>query len=46
MRILVVGASGIIGRAVVAELGARYDIVTAGRTSGDVKIDITDATSI
>ena len=46
MKILVVGASGIIGRAVVAELGARHDIVTAGRSTGDVRIDITDAGSI
>lgn len=46
MKILVVGASGIIGRAVVAELGARHDVVTAGRSSGDVRIDITAAGSI
>lgn len=46
MKILVVGASGTIGRAVVAELGARHDIVTAGRNSGDVRVDITDAASI
>lgn len=46
MKILIVGASGIIGRAVVAELGARHEIVTAGRTSGDVRIDITDVASI
>lgn len=46
MKILVVGASGIIGRAVVAELGARHDIVTSGRWTGDVRIDITDADSI
>jgi len=46
MKILVVGASGIIGRAVVAELGARHDIVTAGRSSADLRIDITDAGSI
>ena len=46
MRILVVGASGTIGRAVVAELGSRHDIIAAGRTSGDVTVDITDAGSI
>ena len=46
MRILVVGASGIIGRAVVGELGARHEIVTAGRTSGDLRVDITDPVSI
>ncbi len=46
MRILVVGASGTIGRAVVAELGARHEIVAAGRGSGDVRLDVTDEASI
>ena len=30
LRILVVGASGVLGRAVVAELGARHEIIAAG----------------
>ena len=46
MRILVVGASGTIGRAVVAELSQRHEIIGAGRTSGDVVLDITDPASI
>ncbi len=46
MRILLVGASGTIGRAVAAELGQRHDVVTAGRTSGDIQLDITDSESI
>ncbi|MBL8702257.1 MAG: short chain dehydrogenase [Alphaproteobacteria bacterium] len=46
MRILVVGASGTIGRAVVAELGARHDIVAAGRSSDELPMDITDPASI
>ncbi len=46
MRILLVGASGTIGRAVAAELGARHELVTAGRSSGDLRLDITDAASI
>jgi len=46
MRILLVGASGTIGRAVAAELGSRHEIVTAGRASGDVTMDITDSASI
>jgi len=46
MRIMVVGASGTIGRAVVAELGQRHEIITAGRSSGDVRMDITDNRSI
>lgn len=46
MRILLVGASGTIGRAVRDELGARHEVVTAGRSSGDVRMDVTDADSI
>lgn len=46
MRIMVVGASGTIGRAVVAELGQRNEIITVGRSSGDVRMDITDNRSI
>jgi NAD(P)-dependent dehydrogenase (short-subunit alcohol dehydrogenase family) len=46
LRILLVGASGTLGRAVAAELGQRHDIVTAGRTSGDVRIDLSDAASV
>ena len=46
LRILVVGASGVLGRAVVAELGARHEIVSAGSKSGHVRIDIADPESI
>jgi NAD(P)-dependent dehydrogenase (short-subunit alcohol dehydrogenase family) len=46
LRILVVGASGVLGRAIVAELSPRHDIVTAGSKTGEVRIDITDPASI
>jgi NAD(P)-dependent dehydrogenase (short-subunit alcohol dehydrogenase family) len=46
MRVLIVGASGTIGKAVVAELGQRHELITAGRNSGDVRLDITDPASI
>jgi len=46
MRILVIGASGTIGRAVAAELGQRHEILSAGRNSGDLRLDITDRSSI
>jgi NAD(P)-dependent dehydrogenase (short-subunit alcohol dehydrogenase family) len=46
LRILVIGASGVLGRAVAAELGARHDIVSAGSKSGDVRLDIADPASI
>ena len=46
MRILLVGASGTIGRAVEAELEGRHEVVSAGRHSGDVRLDIYDSESI
>ena len=46
LRILLIGASGLLGRAVAAELGSRHDIVTAGSKSGDIRIDIADSASI
>lgn len=46
MRILVVGAEGAVGKAIVAELGRRHEIIKAGRKSGDVRVDIADEASI
>jgi len=46
LRILVVGASGTLGRAVAAELAARHEVVAAGRNSGDVRLDFTDVASV
>lgn len=46
MRILIVGAAGTIGRAVCAELGPRHEVISAGRTSGDVRLDLTDPASV
>ena len=46
LRILVVGASGLLGRAVAAELGKRHEIIAAGSKSGEIRIDIADPVSI
>ena len=46
LRILLIGASGELGRAVVAELGGRHEIISAGSKSGDIRIDISDPASI
>jgi NAD(P)-dependent dehydrogenase (short-subunit alcohol dehydrogenase family) len=46
LRILVIGASGMLGRAIVSELGGRHDVIAAGSKSGDVRIDIADPESI
>lgn len=46
LRILLVGASGTLGRAVAAELGQRHEVIAAGRSSGSITIDLTDVESI
>lgn len=46
MRILIVGAQGDIGKAVCAELEQRHEIVRAGRSNGDVLVDIADLSSV
>jgi NAD(P)-dependent dehydrogenase (short-subunit alcohol dehydrogenase family) len=46
MRILVVGAQGTVGQAVMKALSARHDIVTAGRSGGDITVDLTKADSV
>lgn len=46
MRILIIGASGALGQAAVNALKGRHEIVTAGRSSGDVKVDLLDPKSI
>jgi NAD(P)-dependent dehydrogenase (short-subunit alcohol dehydrogenase family) len=46
MKVVVIGASGTIGQAVVQELSPRHEIVKVGRQSGDVNVDITSTESI
>lgn len=46
MKIIVIGATGLIGSAVVKELEARHEIITAANTSGDIRVDICDEKSI
>lgn len=46
MKILLIGANGTLGNAVATELGARHEIIRAGRGSGDVHLDLTDRTGI
>jgi NAD(P)-dependent dehydrogenase (short-subunit alcohol dehydrogenase family) len=46
MKVLLVGAHGTIGKAVAAELSERHDIISAGRSSGEHRVDISDIHSI
>ncbi|NXY94490.1 short chain dehydrogenase [Streptomyces sp. BR123] len=47
MRILLIGAGGRLGTAVHRSLTARgHEVVTAGRSSGDLRFDVTDPAQI
>lgn len=46
MRILVVGGSGTVGQAAVSALGRRHEIIKAGRSSGDVTVDLMSEESV
>jgi len=45
-RVLIVGASGTLGRAISAELAPRHDVVSAQRDSGDIRFDYSDRASL
>lgn len=45
MRIIVIGATGTIGKAVAASLNRSHEVIRASR-SGDVSVDISDVDSI
>jgi dTDP-4-dehydrorhamnose reductase len=46
MKVLVVGASGTIGRLVIKELAPRHEIIEAGKNQGQYQVDITSEDSV
>lgn len=46
MKIIVVGGTGTIGRAVVKTLTPKHSVITVGETRGDIKANVTDMHSI
>jgi NAD(P)-dependent dehydrogenase (short-subunit alcohol dehydrogenase family) len=46
MRIIVLGASGKIGTEIVEAMPANWDVVSAGRRSGDVQVDYANRDSV
>lgn len=46
MKIIIVGAFGDVGTAACAALGARNDLIRAGRSTGDVCVDMADRASV
>lgn len=46
MKILLIGATGEIGKILKPELSKNHEIISAGRNSGDFRIDLSDINSI
>lgn len=46
MKVMIIGAAGAIGRAVVAELSQRHEIVTVGVASGRYQADMADIAQV
>lgn len=46
MKVLLVGASGTIGKAIIQELAPRHEIIEAGRSHGQHQVDITNIDNV
>ncbi|QRN04215.1 short chain dehydrogenase [Legionella sp. MW5194] len=46
MKIVIIGASGTIGTAIVQALETRHEVIKANYSGGDIQVDITDNQSI
>jgi NAD(P)-dependent dehydrogenase (short-subunit alcohol dehydrogenase family) len=46
MKVMVIGATGAVGKAVVAELGQRHQVVTVGARGGQHQVDFADIDSV
>jgi len=46
MKILLIGANGTIGQGIYKALKDQHEVITAGRSSGDMQVDLSDAASI
>lgn len=46
MKILIIGGNGTIGKTVTQRFAENHEVIIAGRTSGDVTVDMTSSKSI
>nr|WP_315257529.1 short chain dehydrogenase [uncultured Duganella sp.] len=46
MKVIVIGATGAVGKAVVEELGQRHEVVTVGARGGQHQVDFADINSV
>ena len=45
MKILIIGGTGTVGNKVTTHLQQKHKVITAGRSKGDLKVDIADSSS-
>jgi dTDP-4-dehydrorhamnose reductase len=46
MKVIVIGATGTIGRAIVQAIGNRHEVIPVSFNKSMIKVDIADRTSI
>ncbi len=46
MKLLIIGASGTLGRALVDHLAGHHELIKVGKTQGDHRVDITQSDSV
>ena len=46
MKIVIIGTRGAVGNAALQGLSVRHEVIQAGKTSGDIQVDIEDRASI
>ena len=46
MKVIVIGAAGAVGKCAVEALSPRHEVISVGRSRGDVLVDIEDVDSI
>lgn len=46
MKVIVIGATGAVGKAVVEELGQRHEVVSVGARGGEYQVDFADITQV
>jgi NAD(P)-dependent dehydrogenase (short-subunit alcohol dehydrogenase family) len=46
MKVIVIGATGTIGKAVVEQLGQRHEVITVGSNSGQYQADMADINQV
>src|SRR5512143_443237 len=46
MRVIVIGATGTIGKAILSAIGTRHEVVAVSGSKSEIKVDLADKSSI